>query len=393
MGTATYTINVPQAATPTFSPAAGTYTTTQSVTISDATSGAAIFYTTDGNTPTTGSTRYTGAIPVAQTTTIKAMATASGLGNSGVGTATYTINVPQAATPTFSPAAGTYTTTQSVTISDATSGAAIFYTTDGNTPTTGSTRYTGAISVAQTTTIKAMATASGLGNSGVAVATYTIGSAAINYSSGFVANGLGLNGTAKLNGSRLQLTDGGLFEAASAFFNTAVNVQSFTNDFTFQLSNAGADGMTFTIQGNGPTALGPRGGGLGYGPDAPGAAPGIGNSVAVKFDIYDNAGEGPNSTGLYSNGVSPTTPATALTGIDLHSGHVFSAHMTYNGTTLAMTITDVSNPALTFSTSYAVNIPAIIGASAGYIGFTGGTGVCLVTQEIITWTYQNGVAP
>ena len=76
---------------PTFSPAAGSYTTAQQVTISDSTPGAAIFYTTDGTTPTTSSTRYTGAIAISATTTIKAMATASGMANSSVATAVYTI--------------------------------------------------------------------------------------------------------------------------------------------------------------------------------------------------------------------------------------------------------------------------------------------------------------
>ena len=50
--------------------------------------------------------------------------------------------------------------------------------------------------------------------------------------------------------------------------------------------------MTFTIQNTGLTALGPAGGGLGYGPDPPGGAAGIGKSVAIKFDLYDNDGEG-----------------------------------------------------------------------------------------------------
>jgi hypothetical protein len=176
MATATYTIGTEAAvATPTFSPAAGSYSSAQQVTISDSTSGAAIFFTTNGTTPTASSTRYTGAITVSATTTIKAIATATDMSNSAVASATYTIGTETVvAMPTFSPAAGTYSAAQSVTISDSTAGAAIFYTTDGTTPTAASTRYTGAIAVSATTTINAIATASGLTNSGVATAVYTI---------------------------------------------------------------------------------------------------------------------------------------------------------------------------------------------------------------------------
>ncbi len=78
------------------------------------------------------------------------------------------------ATPDFSPAAGTYATAQSVTISDTTSGAVIYYTTDGTTPTTNSTPYTGAIEVNTTETIEAMAIAPNDTQSAVASATYTI---------------------------------------------------------------------------------------------------------------------------------------------------------------------------------------------------------------------------
>ena len=174
VATASYTINLPQAAAPTFSPAGGSYTSAQSVTLSDTISGGSIYYTTNGSTPTTSSTLYTGPISVTQTTTINAIAVASGLANSPVRTASYTINLPQAAAPTFSPAGGSYTSAQSVTLSDGTSGAAIYYTTNGSTPTTASTLYTGPISVTQTTTINAIAVASGFANSPVGTATYTI---------------------------------------------------------------------------------------------------------------------------------------------------------------------------------------------------------------------------
>ena len=172
MASATYTVQQ-QVATPTFSPGGGTYTGSVTVSISDATSGATIHYTTDGSTPTTSSAVYSGALAFTQTTTLKAMAAASGMTNSPVASATYTVQ-QQVATPTFSPGGGTYTGSVTVTISDATSGATIHYTTDGSTPTSSSAVYTGALTFTQTTTLKAMAAASGMSNSGVASATYTV---------------------------------------------------------------------------------------------------------------------------------------------------------------------------------------------------------------------------
>jgi len=178
VATAAYTISTPTVATPTFSPAAGTYTGTQTVTISDSTSGSTIYYTTNGTTPTTSSTKYTAAISVSSSETIEAIAAASGYSNSAVATAAYTISAPTVATPTFGPAAGTYTGTQTVTISDSTSASTIYYTTNGTTPTTSSTKYTAAISVSSSETIEAIATASGYSNSAVATAVYTISTAA-----------------------------------------------------------------------------------------------------------------------------------------------------------------------------------------------------------------------
>jgi hypothetical protein len=61
----------------------------QQVTISDASPGVTIYYTTDGSTPTTSSPQYTGPILVLTTTTIKAIAVAPGWSSSAVATATY----------------------------------------------------------------------------------------------------------------------------------------------------------------------------------------------------------------------------------------------------------------------------------------------------------------
>src|ERR1035438_567675 len=83
----------PAAATPTFSVPAGTYTQAPTVTISDATAGATIFYTTNGTTPTTSSTQYVAPITVSQSETVMAIATAPGFSQSAVGAVTYTINL------------------------------------------------------------------------------------------------------------------------------------------------------------------------------------------------------------------------------------------------------------------------------------------------------------
>jgi N-acetylneuraminic acid mutarotase len=162
------------ASTPTFSLAAGTYTSIQTVTIADSTPGAIIYYTLDGSTPTTASALYSKALTISQTTTINAIAIATGYSNSAVATATYILNLPPSTAPGFTPAAGTYTTVEKVKITDSMKGASIYYTLDGSTPTIASAKYTAAISVNQTTTINAIAVATGYSSSSVASAVYII---------------------------------------------------------------------------------------------------------------------------------------------------------------------------------------------------------------------------
>jgi hypothetical protein len=199
-----------------------------------------------------------------------------------------------------------------------------------------------------------------------------------------------LNGKSTLNGTRLRVTDGGSYEASSAWYNTVVNIQQFTTNFSFQVTggtNPPADGFAFVIQGGSSTALGPGGGGLGYGPDAVGGTGGLANSLAVKFDLYSNNGEGADSTGLYVNGVSPTTPAVDMTssGVNLHTTDVFNVQISYNGTNLTMQITDTTTHA-TFTQTWPINIPTTVGGNTAYVGFTGGTGGYTAIQEIIGWT-------
>jgi uncharacterized protein (TIGR03118 family) len=176
-GSLTETVAAPQTAAPSFSPAVGTFSKTQTVTLTDATKGATIYYTLNGATPTNKSTVYKTAISVAATTTIKAFAWATGYTDSAVAVGTFTISTTTTTpTPTMSPLPGSFTSTQSVTLTDATTGAKIYYTLDGTTPTTKSAVYSTAIKVASTTTIRAIAEASGEAASAPVTGTYTISS-------------------------------------------------------------------------------------------------------------------------------------------------------------------------------------------------------------------------
>lgn len=172
--TETYNFGTPVKLMLTISPDSGTYTGPVSVAIACNYAGATIRYTVDGSTPNSSSTVWTAPVTVSSSATVKAYASAPGYSDSDIASAQYTITSAKAATPTFSPAAGSYPTAQTVTISCATSGATIRYTTDGTTPTSTSDIYSTPIDVTATTTIKAIATYTGMTNSDVGSSTYTI---------------------------------------------------------------------------------------------------------------------------------------------------------------------------------------------------------------------------
>lgn len=384
VGSANFTIASP-AAPPTFTPSGGSYGGSQSVALQDATPGAVIHYTVNGSTPTAYSNVYSTPLVVSSSETIQAIATANGYSASAVSAASYTFT-KTAASPTFTPSSGTYSSGQTVAISDSLPGASYYYTTNGTTPTTGSTLYTGPISVTTSQTLSAIAVASGYTNSAPASASYMISTStpSIDFSSGFTGANLHLFGSKVIN-NYLQITDGTSNEARVAWFYNPVNVQSFTTDFNFQIPSSTADGFTFAIQDApaGLSAVGGSGSLLGYG--------NIAKSIAIKFDLHSNAGEGSDSTGFYINGATPTLPSVDMTssGVSLHSGNVLHAHITYDGTTLALNLSDTKTGA-SFSTSTTINIPAIVGNNTAYVGFTGGTGGQAAIQNVLNWTFLAG---
>ena len=209
-----------------------------------------LYFNTTG-APTKLSTKITGAMSgvnitgLTNGTTYYYVVTAqNAAGESAISTASSATPTASAvATPTFSPVAGTYTGTQTVTISTATSGATLYYTTDGSTPTVFSTLYSGPVSVLVSETLKAIGIKSGLANSAVATAAYTInhaGPAPVN---------LGTAGTYRI------LTQAGITNASSATVNGDMGVSPIASTaitgFSLVLDGSGTFSTSALVTGGG----------------------------------------------------------------------------------------------------------------------------------------------
>jgi len=165
-------------AIPVLSLAASTYNAVQTLTMSTLTTGASIWYTTDGSIPTptatggTSSLYETGSsISITTSKTVKAIAYLKNWTYSPIASATYVL---ACAAPTFSVVAGTHAVAQTLTLSTTTAGATIYYTTDNSEPSSTSSVYSVAIDVGTSQTIKAFVYRAGWTSSAVTSAAYTI---------------------------------------------------------------------------------------------------------------------------------------------------------------------------------------------------------------------------
>jgi hypothetical protein len=255
------------ASAPVFSPSAGDYTTAPTVSIESSTPSSTIYYTTDGSLPTfppTGSTLvYTGSITISATDTVQAIAIATGYAQSSVAAAAYEIG-PLADTPTFSPAGGSYTTVQTVTICDATADATIYYTIDGTTPSTGSTVYTGPITVGANEVVEAIAGAPGDSASGVGQANYVVnlpfmGPVIAQQCNNFTQYGTTIACTLPVVGAGHTLVIGiagvtpalnGTVTASSGTPIQAVSDNNFLAAWVLPNTTAGSNTITYTVPSN-----------------------------------------------------------------------------------------------------------------------------------------------
>jgi hypothetical protein len=193
-----------------------------------------------------------------------------------------------------------------------------------------------------------------------------------------------LNGGTVLNGSQLTLTDGQMSEARSAFLSVMQNITQFSASFVYKDVGGGvADGTTFVLQ-NSPTgayALGGGGGYLGYF--------GITNSFALELNLYNG---GPGGTGFAwgTNGFTGTSggaPYASTSPVNLASGDPIQVNLVYTNGSLVLSMTDLVTSA-NFTTTNAVNLPAILGGNTAYFGFTAGTGSLVSRQTIDNFVFN-----
>ena len=189
-------------------PVSGTYETNDGITVSISTStaGATIRYTIDGSTPNSSSPIYSTPFTISASATVKAIAYKEGLESSEIEQETYTITsaANTVGVPSISPNGGGFFSSEGLLVSMAsnTSGATIYYTTDGSMPTRSSTQYVNSFRLFDTTTIKAIAIKDGFDDSAIATAEFT----ASNYISGSSWQNISINSLTNLSTTDITLS-------------------------------------------------------------------------------------------------------------------------------------------------------------------------------------------
>jgi glucose/arabinose dehydrogenase len=212
-----------------------------------------------------------------------------------------------------------------------------------------------------------------------------------NFTSSNIDN-LALNGNASQTANRLRLVPDIDYGKGSAFYKQALAIDrntSFSTQFQFQLTGGqgtnGADGFAFILQNspNGATSLGAFGGELGYG--------GIGKSIAIEFDTYQNGYDANNNNiSILRDGDVGTPITTAPAAFDLNSGNPLTAWVEYSSTTktLQVFLANSNTKPATAALSTTIDLTTALGDRA-YLGFSGATGGLTNAEDIQNWTFSS----
>ncbi|MDX3773548.1 chitobiase/beta-hexosaminidase C-terminal domain-containing protein, partial [Chromatiaceae bacterium AAb-1] len=212
-------VYIAAASVPVISPAGGTHTNSVSVSLSSATSGATLRYTTNNAAVTVSSPVYSGPFTLTQNATVRVKGFKSGMAESAEHSASFTVLQP-VATPSVSPNGGAHTNSVSVSLSSATSGATLRYTTDNTVVTASSPVYGGPFTLTQNATVRVKGFKSGMAESAEHSASFTVlqpvATPAISPNGGTHTNSVSVSLSSATSGATLRYTTN----------NTAVTVSS-----------------------------------------------------------------------------------------------------------------------------------------------------------------------
>jgi hypothetical protein len=317
------------------SPAAGTYASEQTLTITEAISGSTIYYELTGAVSTNGYVQYTGpvSLPYGGVEALQAYAVETGYNQSNYLSAQYTLNYPAPPAPVLSLPSGTYSGAQSLTITDSLTGATIYYTSDGTTPTSSSAQYTGPLTVSSTETIEAIAAATGYSTSSVTTAAYTINISAPGFtlSASPVSVSVPQGGT---GASTISVTDVGGFTGTVTL--AATGLPSGVSASFAPGSTAGTQVLTLTASTSAPTTS------SAVTVTITGTSGSLSATTTVDLSITGEPGVAPGSGGTTSLTVTPgtTTGNTGTISVAGTNGFSGVVNLTCSVTT---TLTGVSD--------------------------------------------------
>jgi hypothetical protein len=241
-----------------------------------------------------------------------------------------------------------------------------------------------------------------IGAATLTLATGVAGAAVvINYPDFSSVAGLTLNGAAAQAGSALRVTPAAGSQAGSAFSTVPVSLAanaSFSTFFQFRFTNpggsndgqgTGADGLVFVVQ-TVANNVGGGGGGIGY--------QGIGNSIGVEFDTWNNGAGDANSSnhvGIDANGSVNSLVLAPVAEADMNNGGVWNAWVDYDGANnlLEVRLTQSAVRPAAAILSITRDISADLGGTNAFVGFTSGTGSAWANHDVLNWVLDNSFAP